>query len=130
MTTPTFVDGKDGTTFAPFVLFDCRDSEWNDVRLSFSEWSWFEEQFGTDTIDDYYFNGYGVQGILLAARIQAGLDPYGDGMEPNSEGDTCYIHFPDLESAVDTAKLALAAISDRSLLEALITIARDNDLED
>lgn len=130
MTEPHFKDGKDETTFAPFVLIDARDQPWADVRLSFSQWDWLREQYGTDEIDDYYLNGYGVQGLVLAARINAGLEAYAEGMEPNSEGDTCYIHFSNLASAVETARLAQTMISNEAMLKKMITIARENDLED
>ena len=129
MTTPSFVDGTDKTTFAPFVLVDCR-TEWSEVRLSFNAWKWFEETHETDTIDDYYMNGYGIQGLVIAARVAAGLSRYPDGMEPNSEGDTCYIHFSDLETAVETAQLGQEMIQDRTKIAAMIVVARKNDLED
>jgi len=130
MATPTFVEGRDKTTFAPFELIDCRDTEWSDVRLSFSDWSWLHETHGTDTIDDWYLNGYGVQGLVLAARVAAGLNAFPEGLEPNSEGDTCFIHFEDLDLAVETAQLGQAMIGDRDKVTALVAVARENDLED
>jgi hypothetical protein len=130
MTTPTFVDDRDKTTFAPFELIDCRNTEWADVRLSFNDWSWLNETHGSDTIDDYYLNGYGLQGLVLAARVAAGLDPYPDGMEPNSEGDTLFLHFSDIDVAVETARLAQEMILDREKIVAMIEVARENDLED
>ena len=54
MKEPGFVDGLDKLTFAPFVLIDCRNTEWKDVRLSFNEWAWLKEMHGTQTINDYY----------------------------------------------------------------------------
>lgn len=112
MTEPRFVDGRDTTTFAPFILIDCRDSEWNDVRLEFSDWDWRKAHIGGDYLGDCYLNGYGVQGLVFAARLAAGLNPIAAGMEPDSEADTCYIHFSDLETAVETAALAHAMIND------------------
>ena len=130
MATPTFVDGHDKTTFAPFELIDCRDTEWGDVRLSFNDWSWLNETYGTDTIEGYYLNGYGVQGLVLACRIAAGLDAYPDGLEPNSEGDTCFLHFSDLDVAIETIQLAQDMIGDRDKIAAMVAVARDHDLED
>ena len=53
-------DGSDGETFAPFILNNCLDTEWKDVRLVFGDWDWFEEKYGSEVIDGYYFNGYGI----------------------------------------------------------------------
>ncbi len=130
MPAPNFVDGHDKSTFAPFELIDCRDTKWGDLRLSFSDWAWLTDTHGTDTIDGYYLNGYGVQGLVLAARIAAGLEAYPQGLEPDSEGDTCFLHFTSLNDAVDTAQLAKEMIGDRSKIAALIVVARENDLED
>ena len=130
MTTPIFVDGVDKTTFAPFELIDALDTKWSDIRLSFNDWNWFDETHGTDTIDDYYMNGHGLLGLVLASRAAAGLEAYPEGLEPNSEADTCYMHFSDLETAVETARLGQEMISDRKKLEATIIVAREHDLED
>jgi hypothetical protein len=130
MPAPDFVNGRDKTTFAPFELIDARDSEWGDVRLSFNDWAWLTKTHGTDTIDDYYLNGYGVQGLVLAARVAAGLDAYPDGLHPNSEGDTCFLHFNDLNVAIETAQLAREMIGDRGKIAALVMVVRDNGLED
>ena len=111
-------------------MIDARDTEWSDLRLSFNDWAWFDATHGTDTIDDYYMNGHGLQGLVLAARVAAGLEAYPEGLEPNSEADTCYMHFGDLETAVETAQLAQEMIRDRKKLEAIIVVAREHDLED
>jgi hypothetical protein len=130
MAKPTFINGSDKTTFAPFELIDCRETEWKDVRLSFDDWSWLKETHGTDKIDGYYFNGYGVQGLVFAARIAAGLEAYPPGLDPDSEANTCFLHFDDLDVAVETAELAQNMIRDRDKLAAMIVVARENDLED
>ena len=67
---------------------------------------------GDDHIGDCYLNGYGIQGMVIAARVIAGLEPLPPGADPDSEGDTCYMHFADLDSAVETATLAHAMIHD------------------
>lgn len=123
-------DGSDKVTFAPFVLENLLDSEWKDVRLIFADWDWIEQRYGTDTIDDYYFNGYGVEGLVRAIRLTAGLDPEPDSIHYNSEGDTCFIHFKNLEEAVATADLASNMIQDRNLLANAILVARENGFED
>lgn len=130
MATPSFIEGRDKTTFAPFELIDCRDTEFGDVRLSFNDWSWLEKKHGKDSIDGYYLNGYGVEGLVLAARLAAGLEAFPDGMDPNSEGDTCYLHFKDLNVAVETARLGQEMIRDRKKIAAMVAVARENDLED
>lgn len=130
MTEPVFTDGRDDTTFAPFVLIDCRDQEWNDVRLQFNNWDLLHKTTGGDSVGDYYLNGPGVQGIVIASRILAGLDPLPPGVEPNSEGDTCYMHFADLATAVETASLAQKVIGDRSKIEECANLALDEGFDD
>src|SRR5262249_34701624 len=107
MTDPQFDSrGLDRTTFAPVELIDQRDSEWRDVRLSFAAWEALHELCGGDSLDGYYLNGHGVQGLVMACRLHAGLDPEAEGIIYNSEGDACFIHFSNLEDAVQTARLA------------------------
>ena len=130
MTEPRFIDGRDATTFAPFVLIDSRESEWSDVRLQFSDHAWTKQHIGGDHIGDYYLNGYGIQGMVIAARVIAGLEPLPAGADPDSEGDTCFIHFADLESAVETATLAHAMIHDPEQRTACAQLAEEEGFDD
>lgn len=130
MTEPKFVDGRDMTTFAPFILIDSRDSEWKDVRLEFSDWDWREKHIGGDYLGEVYLNGPGIQGLVFAARLAAGLDPIPAGVEPDSEADTCYIHFSDLETAVETATLAHAMIHDPQKRSECADLAVEEELDD
>lgn len=130
MPDPTFIEGRDSTTFAPFVLIDCRDTEWKDVRLEFSDHAWTAKHVGDDHIGDCYLNGYGIQGLVFAARMAAGLEPVPSGVEPNSEGDTCYIHFSELETAVETATLAQEMITDPAKRTACAELAVEEGFED
>ncbi len=131
MATPTFDDqGLDAQTFAPFTLYNCLTTEWKDVRLSFSDWRWIKAKYKSDTIDDYYMNGYGVEGLVKAALFAADLDPDDEEIDYNSEGDACYIHFKTIESAVRAAELSVAMIKDKKKLTEMIEIARDQGFED
>ena len=130
MAKPTFVDGIDSTTFMPFSLIDARGTECNDIRLQFDDWAWLDEKYNTEYINDYYLNGGNVQGLVLAARVAAGLDACADGMELNSDGNTCFIHFKELQVAVHTAELAQKMINDRDEISRLADIAREHDFED
>ena len=132
MPEPTFVDGRDSTTFAPFVLINGRDVDknWNDFRLEFSDYDWTAQHIGSDYIGDCYLNGYGIQGLVFASRLAAGLDPVPPGMEPDSEADTCYIHFADLETAVETATLAQAMITDPAKRQECAQLAVEEGFED
>ena len=123
-------DGIDKETFAPFKLINALDTEWKDVRLSFSAWDWLQELVGSDSVDDYYLNGYGIQSLVMACRLDAGLEVWPEGIEYNSEGDTCYIHFSSLDDAVQTAQLAAEMIKDHTRIVAMIAVARENDFED
>ncbi len=122
-------EGWDRTTFAPFALLNALDTEWKDVRLAFEDWDWLKQTHGTDTIDDYYLNGTGVQGLVLAARLTAGLEAVTDGMECDSEGDTCYIHFKTVEEAVKTAELAFEMIQDEKKIRSLIPVSDENEFD-
>jgi hypothetical protein len=129
--TPTFdSEGHDRKTFAPFILHDCRDTEWKDVRLEFSDWDWLHDFCGGNTVGDYYLNGPGVEGLVMATRVLNGLDPDPDTMDPNSEGDACYIHFSDFDEAVRTATLCAAMIKDKALLSQAAAKAEENGFGD
>ena len=123
-------EGYDRSTYAPFALQDLRSSEWKDVRLSFNDWSWLQSHLSGDTVDGYYLNGYGVQGLVQAALLIGGVDPDQDGIHYDSEGDTCYIHFIELTLATRAAELAAAMIREPAALERAIVVARDRGFED
>lgn len=123
-------EGHDRATFAPFVLHDCRTTEWKDVRLEFSDWDWLNEFCGGDSIGDYYLNGPGVEGLVIATRLLNGLDPESDTMNLNSEGDACYIHFSDFDDAVQTAALCATMIKDKALLTQAAATAAENGFGD
>jgi len=120
-------EGNDRITFAPFVLQDCGDDE---VRLMFYDWEWLRKKYGGDSIGGYYLNGPGVEGLVLATREMNGLIPDPDTMDPNSEGDACYIHFTDFDEAVRTASLCAKMIQDPSLIKKAAKIAEENGFGD
>jgi hypothetical protein len=126
------VNGIDSETFAPVELIDQRNSQWKDVRLSFDAWDQLREVVGNSEgyLDDYYLNGYSVQGLVMACRLQAGLDPYGPGIDYDSEANTCFIHFADLNDALATAELASDMLRSRDKIAAMIGIAREHGFED
>jgi hypothetical protein len=131
MTNPQFdKKGIDKDTFAPVKLVNQLDSKWKDVRLSFDAWDWLHGMCGGDTVEGYYLNGYGVQGLVMACRLHAGLSPEAEGIHYDSEGDTCFIHFSRMEDAIETARLASEMFKDRSKVVAMIAVARANGLED
>ena len=61
------------------MLTDARESECQDVRLCFHDWDWFRDTYGSESVEDYYFNGYGVEGLVKAARVAAGVEAEEDG---------------------------------------------------
>jgi hypothetical protein len=130
MKTPQFVDGTDATTFQPFLLEDLSTEDESDFRLIFGDWEWLHGRLGTDTIDGYYLNGSGLEGLIKAGRLERGLDIAEDRIEYNSEGDTCYLEFHDLEDAATTAEIAQELVSEPALLRAAIARARAEDLEE
>jgi len=123
-------DGFDRESFFPFELDDQRDSEWKDVRLSFHDWDWLHQLCGGEDVDGYYLNGYGMQGLVQACCVHAGLSAEMQGVHYNSEGDTCYLHFSSLDDAVQVATLAFAMIHDVAQIKAMVAVARANHLED
>lgn len=131
MTQPHFdPTGRDHQTYAPFILHNALNTQWQDVRLSFDNWDWLDERYGNDPLDDYDLNGYGLQALIMAGRLSAGLDPEPHTIHYNSEADTCYIHFTNLSEAIRTAELAAAILQDRQQLLAMIAVARENGFED
>lgn len=115
--TPTFdSDGRDETTFAPFILEDARDSDFKDLRLEFSDWDWLHDLCDGESIGEYELDGPGVEGLVIATRFLNGLEAEPESMEANSEGDTCYIHFIHYEEAVQTAALCAVMIKDKKLI--------------
>jgi hypothetical protein len=122
-------DGIDRDTFAPFILRNALDTEWADVRLEFSDWDWLHGKYG-DTVDGYYLNGYGVEGLDKATRSANGLDPWGEGIDYNSEGDACYVHFKSMEEVLRTAALSVEMISSVAGLKAAIQLAEENGWAD
>jgi len=131
MKIPEFdVAGFDKATFAPFTLVDARRSEWKDVRLSFRGWEWLRATYGSDRIEDYYFNGYSVEALVKAVRLEAGMKPDAKGVVYNSECDSCYIHFDDFGEAVKSANLAAAMMNDREKLVQMIEFARKSGFDE
>ncbi|MGB1252437.1 MAG: hypothetical protein ACPG8W_17600 [Candidatus Promineifilaceae bacterium] len=132
MKKPNFdADGRDNTTFAPFILHNQMDQTWRDVRLAFHDWDWFEQQYGPEIIiDDYYLNSYGIQGLVMACRFDANLEVEPESIHYNSGGDTCYIHFTDMDEAIKTAALASSMIKDKTILRQMIQVARNNGFEE
>ncbi|MDB5385914.1 MAG: hypothetical protein JWM11_1560 [Planctomycetaceae bacterium] len=128
MKTPKFnSEGDDKTTFAPVEL--SKHPEGAYIQFLVCDWGRIHGAFG-DTVDDYYLNGYGIEGLVMACRLHAGLEPEADNMEYNSEGDACYICFENLDDAVETAQLVSQTLNDRKTLEAMISVARENGFED
>ncbi len=131
MKSPSFDDkGFDEKTYFPFKLQNCLATEWSDVRLFFENWSWLHEKHGGDEIDDYYLNGYGVEGLVKAVLFNAKFDIENEEIEFNSEGSTCYIHFKKLEMAVSAAELASSMISDTKATKKMIAVAIEEGFDD
>jgi hypothetical protein len=131
MKLPNFdAKGLDTATYAPFTLQNCMATEWADVRLAFSDWDWLHARCGGDTVDDYYLNGPGVEGLVKAVMLEGKLDVESEAIHFNSEGDTCYIHFKDLAEATKVASLAAEMINQSKLFEDAIRIAREHGFDD
>lgn len=122
--------GYDRATFAPFVLHDCRSTQWADVRLTCDDWAAVHAAAGGESPDGYYLNGYGLEGLVKAAMLGAGLDPEAEGVHGNSEGDTCNLHFKDLEAAVRAAAAAAEMLASRAALARAVAVARERGFED
>jgi len=130
MKTPSFdSENFDRTTFAPIVLYNGLDRDEEDVQLNFADWAWLHGQYG-ETVNDYFLNGYGIEGLAMAARLNAGLDPEPDTIDYDAEGDACYIYFDNLEDAIETAQLLYDTRSDRTKVVGMIAIAQENEFGD
>lgn len=130
MKTPSFdSENFDRTTFAPIELYNGLDRDEEDVQLKFSDWAWLQGKYG-ESVNDYYLNGYGIEGVAMAARLNAGLDPDDNAIDYDSEADACYIYFDNLEDAIETAQLLYETLHDRTKLVAMIAIAEENEFGD
>ena len=123
-------EGKDSTSYAPFTLEDCRATQWQDLRLSFDDWEWLQQRYGDEPIDDYYLNGYGLEGLIKAMLLKQGTDLESDEISFNFEGDTCYIHFKDLHQAVNTATRAARMMASEQEIKHMIQLAREAGFEE
>ena len=112
------------------MLQDCRATEWKDVRLTFDQWDLVHQLAGGESLDDYYLNGYGVEGLAMAMMSSAGMDVESDTIHNNSEGDTCNIHFTQLETAVTAAAAAAGLMTRREKLAAAVALACELGFED
>jgi hypothetical protein len=122
--------GLDTSTFTPFKLENALNTEWQDVRLYFDNWKWFQDTYKTDTIDDYYMNGYGIEGLVKAVLFNADFNLESENIDFDSEGDTCYIHFKNLDDATQAATLAAAMITDLPSIKEMIVIACEQGFDD
>lgn len=122
--------GYDRTTYAPFVLRDCRTTKWKDVRLMFDRWDHLQALAGGESLDGFYLNGYGVEGLVKAAMVDADIDVDDDGIHCNSEADTCNVHFKDFAVAVRAARAAAALFKTKATLVKAVACAREHGFED
>ena len=122
--------GSDRKTYSPFILENLLDTEWHYVRLVFSDWEWRQVKHGGETVEGYYLNGYGVEGVVKAALFVAGVDSNDAGIDFDSEGDTCLIRFADVDTAAHVAELAAGTVNDPTKLKEMITVAREQGFED
>jgi len=104
--------------------------EYGDFRISFADWGFLKKILGSsETIgENYEVNGYGIEGIVQTQRLDRGLEVEAPGIDYNSEGDTCFIHFSTLADAEESASLLSAAVKDKAELERLAAIAEENEL--
>lgn len=118
--------GVDRTTYPHVTLTDLR-AEGGTVTLQFDDWDYLKELTGgEDLLDHYYINGYGVEGILQAARLRAGLPIDAEGIVYCSEGSACMVRFKSLDDAEATARRLSNALKKRSSVERLAVISRAN----
>ncbi len=109
---------------APFVIDDLGDI----IRVSFFDWEWLVEHYGSNEIDGYYMNGPGVEGLVRA--VMFANDIAQDDAEGDSEGDACLLNFTEMALAIRVAELAAAMIKDRVQLAKTIELAREQGFED
>lgn len=124
-------DGRDIKTYAPFVLTERGEQ---DFIVQFYDWDWIFSTYSADvvdgSIDGYYMNGPGIEGLVRAAILRSGLDEDALNIFYNSEGNTCFIEFKSLDEAARVAEISAAMINDRTSLLAMIRVARSHGFED
>lgn len=134
MAKPQFdADGRDIKTYAPFEVLNAQGAL-SDFIVQFHDWDWLFSTYNADvddgSIDGYYMNGPGVEGLVKATMMTAGINADKSGISYNSEGDTCFIQFKNLDEAVRIAEIAANMIKDRKSLLAMIRAARSLGFED
>lgn len=115
-------DPDDGTT--PFKITDLSTDEESCHRLLFADWDWLHAHVGSDSVDGYSLNGSGVEGLVRAAMLDAGIPFSGEDIEYNSEGDACCIEFENPQDASAVKELARRMFDDSVRLRTLAAIAR------
>ena len=121
---------EDENQYYPFTLEKIDNPDFKMTRLMFWDWDWITNKYGSDTIDGYHMNGHAVQGLVIAARFDNGMDAYPDSINYTSEGDYCIIDFDDHEEAKKTAEISQRFITDQSALSHIIKVAHDNNFAD
>lgn len=121
--TPVSADAGDDES-TPFRITDLSTDEGSCHRLLFADWDWLHAHVGSDSVDGYYLNGSGVEGLVRAAMLDAGIQFSDGAVEYNSEGDVCCIEFENLHDANAAMKLAQRMFDDSVRLRTLAAIAR------
>lgn len=128
---PNFENQRDSRTFAPFQLSKGECSTGAEYfTLMFSDFRWLENNLDLSTIGSYDLNGYGVQGLIKAARLHAGLASSKDSITYDSEAGACFIYFNSIEDACVTAELAQSTFLHDEALRLLVAFANQHGLQD
>jgi hypothetical protein len=120
----TFDDsGRDALSYAPVTLFDAGDGE-GQIHMMLPETGYTAALGGTG----YPLNGHGIQGLIQAARLLAGLQVEPEGISYETEYDNCFVLFDDVADADTTAALLASALRDPERLRHLAAAAVENNL--
>lgn len=136
--------GSDLTTFAPLHMTDLaaearhlQAKGWDPQGLA----SPFVRRISLDDLDrlldgeeyvndDYYLNGYGVEGLFQAHLVQHGEPVDAEHESFEAEADGFYAYFVDVDRAELVARRFSRALLDRAEVEALAQIAREHGFGD
>lgn len=116
-------DGFDRDSYAPVVLMN--DEKFENTLLMFDDWAYLHGFVGADrTTNGLALDGHGVDGIVRAAMLDAGLPDDEDIVEHDPEDDACFVRFVSLEEAEAAASVVATALTQRAELERLAVIAQ------
>lgn len=114
--------------FYPFEVSCSKEDGIETATVGFGVFSKYDWAFELESLDDYYFNGYGIAGLLQAIIHDKGLSEKVESVD--AEGSDVLVTLNSWKAAKSLGKLAAKALGDEKKLRQLIARARELGFED